>query len=116
MVVHRPTGDSAAVVRGVAPRIRASVKTSEIRFMVATPCGAVSSGWTSIAPRPSQTWHVGLHGLLEREGRPAAERLAPNGAVVEIAHGAVHAMARIGVNDQLPFHAELLDHPAGQTF
>src|SRR5215470_7253068 len=116
MVFQRPRGDSAAVVRGVAPRIRASVRTSEIRFMVATPFGAVLLGLTSIAARPSQTWHVGLHGLLEREGRPAAERLAPNGAVVEIAHGAVHAMARIGVNDQLPFHAELLDHPTGEAF
>src|SRR5262249_14226414 len=78
--------------------------------------GRYPSGLTSIAARPSQTWHVGLHGLLEREGGPAAERLAPNGAGGGIAHSAVHAVAGIGVNDQLPFHAKLLDHPAGEAF
>src|SRR5262245_47604958 len=117
MVFQRPTGESAAVVGSVVPRTSASARTIESRFMVATPFeGSGLSSSSSIAARASEMRHVGLHGLLERESGPATKRLAPYGAALEVAHGAVHPVARIGVNGQLAFHPELLDHLVGETF
>ena len=58
---------------------------------------------------------IGLDGLVEREGRPAAEGLVADGTGVEVAHGAIDPVTGIDMEDELPIHAELAHHQEGQA-
>src|SRR5439155_20034548 len=63
-----------------------------------------------------ETGHVGLHGLLQREGRHLPEGLASNRAVLEIADCAVDPMAGVGVENHLALDPEILDDPRCHIF